>query len=61
MDKWLIYEAFKPYYHREAIHITSPSDKDAFITFAKNTRQSSQRYPIPRKEEVFLDLTTQMI
>jgi hypothetical protein len=35
MDKWLTYEAFKPYYHREAIHITSPSDKDAFITFCK--------------------------
>jgi hypothetical protein len=35
MDKWLTYEAFKPYYQREAIHITSSSDKDAFIAFCK--------------------------
>ncbi len=33
MDKWLTYEAFQHYYHREAIHIKSVEDKDAFVAF----------------------------
>lgn len=35
MDKWKTYERFRAYYKREAILITKPEDREAFLAFCR--------------------------